>query len=177
VREKVSPAASAIAKAVASGLPLALLALQAQIPHVSQCNFCYDCIVGNPTDAAAGSQVQPSQQRKLAATGGQTDALLEAMHADLQHRPGQHHSSQGSIRKMQAMLQRQLRRLKAELDPFNDPQKPPELRWESYLATANDVAPKASLPNCTRCYGCNTRLTHMDTASSFFNRCGGPWVC
>jgi hypothetical protein len=72
---------------------------------------------------------------------------------------------------MQALLQRQLRRLQ-ELDPFNDPQKPPELRWESYLATANDVAPKASLPNCTRCYGCNTRLTHMDTASSFFNR----WV-
>ncbi len=68
-------------------------------------------------------------------------------------------------------LGRLLRRLQ-EIDPFNDPEKPPELRWESYMATTNDVVPKSSLPNCTKCYGCSTKLTHMASESRFFDRQG-----
>lgn len=44
---------------------------------------------------------------------------------------------------------------------------PHKLTPNDFLATASDVVPKAKLPNCTVCYGCNTHLAPMDAESKF----------
>ncbi|KAL6755005.1 hypothetical protein V8C86DRAFT_2686314 [Haematococcus lacustris] len=118
-----------------------------EVPHISHCNFCQQCDV----DAAP-----PVRHRSR-----NLQEMQSEMQALLHHLQSQDHSHHTPSR---------TRRLR-QLDPAtDDPKKPPELRWSSYMATANDVVPKQLLPNCTRCHGCNTELSFMAADSHYFNR-------
>ncbi|MEW5300694.1 MAG: hypothetical protein WDW36_003606 [Sanguina aurantia] len=48
--------------------------------------------------------------------------------------------------------------------------EPAYLRVSSYHASARDLAPKFSLPNCTQCYGCSTHLMSMAESTRFADR-------
>lgn len=58
----------------------------------------------------------------------------------------------------------------AAADPLDDPSLPRGMRVSAYRITHNDKVPKATLPNCTVCRGCNTRLTYMTSQTKFLNR-------
>lgn len=40
----------------------------------------------------------------------------------------------------------------------------------SYLATFHDKLPKHTLPNCTECYGCSTKLVPLAGSTNFLDR-------
>ncbi|MEW5313837.1 MAG: hypothetical protein WDW38_005372 [Sanguina aurantia] len=62
------------------------------------------------------------------------------------------------------------RKLTPALDALDDPSLPAYLRVSSYHASARDLAPKFSLPNCTQCYGCSTHLMSMAESTRFADR-------
>lgn len=55
-------------------------------------------------------------------------------------------------------------------DPLDDPALPAYLRVSSYHASTHDLAPKGTMPNCTKCYGCSTHLMSMAEVTRFSDR-------
>mmetsp|Transcript_5477 Transcript_5477/g.12120 ORF Transcript_5477/g.12120 Transcript_5477/m.12120 type:complete len:525 (+) Transcript_5477:133-1707(+) len=112
------------------------------VPHVSKCNFCSKCTVGDSIGARK-HHARTLMQQQIAAHDTQ-DHEEPAM--------------------------RTLAEAKGSKGTVKEATHPPWLHASAYLATHNDVVPKQSLPNCTRCYGCNTELSSMADQSQFFDR-------
>ena len=112
--------------------------------HVSKCNFCFKCHVGGnpklPTALQAATTSPSDSPRRLVA------AVKESTRPPKPPKPP------------------------PPIDPLDDPSQPFHMRASAYLSTHSDTMPKQKLPNCTECYGCNTKLAPMQSSSNFLDR-------
>uniref|UniRef100_A0A7S0RET0 PI3K/PI4K catalytic domain-containing protein n=1 Tax=Chlamydomonas leiostraca TaxID=1034604 RepID=A0A7S0RET0_9CHLO len=193
------------------GLLLAALTgsvLPEEIPHVSKCNFCMECHVGDKPPGGARRSLQSQElirsmlDQVLASQSGSRHSMQAAKDpgdpASIRHASAHAAGSGmaagrqagmtggedeeegeivfsgplGTIRKLsQAGMARKLAAGAQVVEPVEeDPNSAASLRASMFLATHTDSVPKQTLPNCTHCYGCNTKLTHMDSEARFFGR-------
>ena len=108
----------------------------AAIPHVDECNFCSKCHTGNAADSSSSRHLSSDLPSALQALDGPrtTDSSLGGATAD-----GSSRGLAGAAARGETMY------------------IPPGFNFK-IMPSEEEIEVKASKPNCTECYGCNTQI-------------------